>query len=59
MNSILAPFGEPIEARPQVPSREELLEMKEGRGRLKDERRMAAREGAVEVEEMVVDEEVD
>ncbi|KUJ14804.1 nucleic acid-binding protein [Mollisia scopiformis] len=45
VNSILAPFGEPIEARPKVPSEEERLAMREEKRARKDERRMVARMG--------------
>lgn len=39
MSSIIAPFGEPIEARPPVPTEEERLAEKAARKRIKDERR--------------------
>ena len=39
MSSIIAPFGEPIEARPAVPTEEERIAEREARKRVKDERR--------------------
>lgn len=45
VNSILAPFGEPIEARPKVPSEEERLAMREEKRTRKNERRRVARMG--------------
>jgi small subunit ribosomal protein S17 len=39
VNSIIAPYGEPIEARPPVPSREELLAEKEAKKSKKTERK--------------------
>ena len=43
MNSILAPFGEPIEARPPVPTLGERLQEREAKRKLKEERREAKR----------------
>ena len=43
VNSILAPFGEPIESRPPVPTLEERLGMREEKRRAKEERRKAKR----------------
>ncbi|KAF8866273.1 nucleic acid-binding protein, partial [Acephala macrosclerotiorum] len=45
VNSILAPFGDPIEARPKVPSEEERLAMREAKRAAKEERRRLARIG--------------
>ena len=39
MNSIIAPFGEPIEARPAVPTEEERIKERDAKKRVKDERR--------------------
>jgi len=39
VNSIIAPYGEPIEARPPVPSREELFAEKEAKKSKKTERK--------------------
>ncbi|CZR57591.1 related to ribosomal protein [Phialocephala subalpina] len=44
VNSILAPFGDPIEARPKVPSEEERLAMREEKRAAKEERRRVAKE---------------
>lgn len=41
MNSIVAPFGKPIEERPAVPTLEERLESREAKRRAKEERRWA------------------
>lgn len=55
VSSIIAPFGEPIERRPPVPTEEERMAERAKRKAVKDERRRVARLGAVgEVE--VVDE---
>ncbi|KAH8779281.1 hypothetical protein BGZ57DRAFT_726763, partial [Hyaloscypha finlandica] len=43
VNSILAPFGEPIENRPPVPTLEERLGMREEKRRAREERRKAKR----------------
>ena len=43
MNSILAPFGEPIEARPPVPTLEERLQERDAKRKLKEERRKEKR----------------
>jgi small subunit ribosomal protein S17 len=43
VNSIIAPFGEPIEARPPIPSAEERLEEKAVKKRAKEERKEARR----------------
>jgi small subunit ribosomal protein S17 len=43
VNSILAPFGEPIEARPPVPTLEERLQEREAKRRLKEQRRREER----------------
>lgn len=41
VNSIIAPFGEPIEARPPVPNIEEVLaEMEEKKGKKTERRRL-------------------
>jgi small subunit ribosomal protein S17 len=50
VSSIIAPFGEPIEARPAVPSEEERIAEREARYRAKEERRgrrSAERDGVV------------
>lgn len=39
VSSIIAPFGEPIEARPAVPTEEERIKEREAKKRVKDERR--------------------
>jgi small subunit ribosomal protein S17 len=39
VSSIIAPFGEPIEARPPVPTEEERIAEREAKKRIKDERR--------------------
>ncbi|PVH87889.1 nucleic acid-binding protein [Cadophora sp. DSE1049] len=39
VNSIVAPFGQPIEERPAVPTLEERLESREAKRRAKEERR--------------------
>ncbi|RFU27894.1 hypothetical protein B7463_g8443, partial [Scytalidium lignicola] len=41
VESIIAPFGEPIEARPPVPTEEERVAEREEKKRRKDERRLA------------------
>jgi small subunit ribosomal protein S17 len=43
VNSILAPFGEPIEARPPVPTVEERIAEREAKKKMKEERRRAER----------------
>jgi small subunit ribosomal protein S17 len=43
VNSILAPFGEPIDARPPVPTLEERLQEREAKRRLKEQRRREKR----------------
>lgn len=43
VNSILAPFGDPIESRPPVPTLEERLGMREEKRRAREERRKAKR----------------
>ena len=48
VNSIIAPFGEPIESRPAVPSEEERLLEREEKRRKKEEMRSAKREGSVD-----------
>jgi ribosomal protein S17 len=50
VNSIIAPFGEPIEERPAVPSEEERVAEREAKKRVKDERRRGRRDGKVEGE---------
>jgi len=45
VNSILAPFGEPIEARPPVPTPEERIAEREAKRKLKELRRRAERRG--------------
>lgn len=50
VSSIIAPFGEPIEARPPVPTEEERIQEREARKKVKDERRRAKRRGTVEGE---------
>lgn len=55
MNSILAPFGEPIEDRPKVPTEEERLALRAEKRALKEERRRLARQldgGAVKGEDV-------
>lgn len=47
VNSILAPFGDPIEARPKVPSEDERLATREAKRAAKEERRRLARIGDV------------
>jgi len=54
VNSILAPFGEPIEARPRIPTVEERIAGEKERKAAKD-RRAEGKKGAVLMEEMVVD----
>lgn len=44
MNSILAPFGEPIEDRPKVPTEEERLALRAEKRAKKEERRRLARQ---------------
>ena len=39
VNSIIAPFGEPIDARPPIPSREELIAEREAKKSKKAERK--------------------
>lgn len=39
VSSIIAPFGEPIEARPPVPTEEERLAARASKKQIKDERR--------------------
>lgn len=41
VESIIAPFGEPAEARPPIPTQEERLAEREEKRRRKDERRMS------------------
>jgi small subunit ribosomal protein S17 len=43
VNSIVAPFGDPIEARPPVPTEEERIAEREGKKAMKVERRSAKR----------------
>ena len=43
VNNIVAPFGEPVEGRPQVPSESERVAEREEKKRQKDERRRARR----------------
>jgi small subunit ribosomal protein S17 len=43
VNSIIAPFGEPIEARPPIPTEEERLAERLRKRMAKDERRGAKR----------------
>jgi len=45
VNSIIAPFGDPIEARPPVPSEEERIAKREEKKAKKVERRSAKRRG--------------
>ncbi len=45
VNSILAPFGEPIQARPPVPTLEERIAEREAKRKLKELRRRAERTG--------------
>jgi small subunit ribosomal protein S17 len=46
VNSILAPFGEPIEARPPVPTAGERIAEREAKKKMKELRRKAERRGA-------------
>jgi small subunit ribosomal protein S17 len=39
VSAIIAPFGEPIEERPPVPTEEERIKEREEKKRIKDERR--------------------
>lgn len=48
MSSIIAPFGEPIEARPPVPTEEERLAEREAKRKVKDERRRERRASVVD-----------
>jgi small subunit ribosomal protein S17 len=51
VNSIIAPFGEPIETRPPIPSREELVAEREAKKSKKAERkrlRLLAEKGSPE-----------
>lgn len=50
MNSIVAPFGLPIEERPPVPTLQERLEMREVKRKGKEERR-TLRKGGGRIEE--------
>jgi small subunit ribosomal protein S17 len=43
VNSIIAPFGEPIESRPPVPTEEERLAEREAKKKRKDERKKLRR----------------
>lgn len=52
MNSILAPFGEPIEARPRIPTAEERIAGEKEKKAAKD-RRAEGKGGDVLTEEMV------
>lgn len=56
VNAIVAPFGEPIEARPPVPSEAERLAERALKKKLKDERRAEARraDGLLKSEEQVL-----
>lgn len=44
MKHIIAPFGEPIDQRPPVPTLEELIAAREEKKAVKDERRAVRRE---------------
>jgi small subunit ribosomal protein S17 len=59
VSSIIAPFGEPIEARPPVPSEEERFREREEKLRVKHERRAdrdrLAKLGGEELDGEVVD----
>lgn len=45
VNSILAPFGEPIEARPPVPTAEERIAEREAKRALREQKRRVERGG--------------